>query len=452
MKTFEKEQRLTEEERPIDTLAEHPAPTPPYQEQPRGYRRYGLPLIITLLLLSSILALGSIGLLITLGVAFGVLAVLLLAAGIILLAVAALYFTLTSTNVETRRFNAGASPLLIVENDIGHIHVSSGETDEVVIQTTRWNRRFWGTPDTPRVRYEQTADGNRFTVQVEHALPRIFFPRRVDFDMTVPRHIDVQLATSIGDIWIKDVHGQVALATSTGSIHARHATLRKNSSIMTKTGSISFKGELDPEGDYTLETRTGSVNMLLENETACHVAASTSTGSIQTNIPEVVVTRRGVTGEEAYADIGSAPSARVTLKSSTGSISLFSKFAGHVPRWDDVYNVTGSSRNRVLSSVIGSIVGFGFLGGLALAFFLAGHFWTILFVTLAFTAMFGSLSSLNAAGIYGGFQGMVFFLGLALLTLIGWWPWLLVVFAVLALLSIGNAFIPGKRASRPEWW
>jgi hypothetical protein len=70
--------------------------------------------------------------------------------------------------------------------------------------------------------------------------------------------------------------------------------------------------------------------------------------------------------------------------------------------------------------ILALIIGFANIG------VLGGHFFLVmLFVGLAFAALFGSLSSFNRASVYGGFQGFVWMIGLAICFLLGFWPWIL---------------------------
>ena len=62
-------------------------------------------------------------------------------------------------------------------------------------------------------------------------------------------------------------------------------------------------------------------------------------------------------------------------------------------------------------------------------------FLVMLFIGLAFASLFGSLSSMNPRGIYGGIQGFVWMLGLALCFVIGFWPWILLPVAVTMILG-----------------
>jgi hypothetical protein len=62
-------------------------------------------------------------------------------------------------------------------------------------------------------------------------------------------------------------------------------------------------------------------------------------------------------------------------------------------------------------------------------------FLPILFVGLAFLSLFGSISTMSRNGIYGGFYGFIWMLGLALCFVIGFWPWILLPVAVTMILG-----------------
>lgn len=100
------------------------------------------------------------------------------------------------------------------------------------------------------------------------------------------------------------------------------------------------------------------------------------------------------------------------------------------------------SQRKVGRSVLGSISGGIFLIGLAIAFWVSSQFGgnfflPILFATLAFTSVFGSISSLNPKAVYGSLYGFVWLLGLGILFLpgVGFWPWILVLCGVSAIIG-----------------
>lgn len=84
--------------------------------------------------------------------------------------------------------------------------------------------------------------------------------------------------------------------------------------------------------------------------------------------------------------------------------------------------------------IIGGISGGIFLIGLAIAFYSA-NFLPILFITLAITSLLGSLGSLKPNAFYGGIHSFVWLMGLAFCFAFGFWPWILVVCGVSAILG-----------------
>jgi hypothetical protein len=64
-----------------------------------------------------------------------------------------------------------------------------------------------------------------------------------------------------------------------------------------------------------------------------------------------------------------------------------------------------------------------------------GHFWLLFLMTLALTSLIGSLSTDDIQANLGGVQGFVFFTGLAVCSVVGWWPWIMVVLGISAVLG-----------------
>ncbi len=87
---------------------------------------------------------------------------------------------------------------------------------------------------------------------------------------------------------------------------------------------------------------------------------------------------------------------------------------------------------------LGSAAGGIFLIFLALAILLHGLFLPLLFAGLAFAALLGPLSSGRPDAAYGGLQGFIWMLGLALCFLLGFWPWIM--------LTIGASIVLGAMA------
>jgi hypothetical protein len=91
---------------------------------------------------------------------------------------------------------------------------------------------------------------------------------------------------------------------------------------------------------------------------------------------------------------------------------------------------------RVRRSPLQAIGGGIFFIFLALAFLAKGAFFLpILFVGLALSALIGTLSTMNHRAVYGGIYGFVWFLGLAFCFVFGFWPWILFVVGISAILG-----------------
>ena len=89
---------------------------------------------------------------------------------------------------------------------------------------------------------------------------------------------------------------------------------------------------------------------------------------------------------------------------------------------------------------LGGLAGGFFLVGLALAFafsswFGGSGFLFFLFAGLAFASLLGSAGSMNPRGLYGGLQGFVWLMGLGILFVVGFWPWILVLIGISAILG-----------------
>src|SRR5579884_2300573 len=136
-------------------------------------------------------------------------------------------------------------------------------------------------------------------------------------------------------------------------------------------------------------------------------------------------------GEESYPGERTVPE-----RSSTGAAAWYEEPGCYAPHWEEYQRAYSRRSNTVRAAVFGGLAGGIFFFGLAIAV-LSGFFWPVFLVGLAITALVGSLGSSNIPSIYGGFQGCVFFLGLAVLAYTGWWwPGILVVLGIAAILGI----------------
>ncbi len=141
--------------------------------------------------------------------------------------------------------------------------------------------------------------------------------------------------------------------------------------------------------------------------------------------------------QEDQAEVNFTPRASTTQRSSTELANGYARPDGYVPHREGYQGTYVQPGNNIRAAVFGGLAGGIFFFGLAAAI-LSGHFWPVFLVSLAICSLVGSLSSSNAQAIYAGFQGFVFFLGLAVCSIIGFWPWILVVLGIAAILGSLN--------------
>jgi len=178
-----------------------------------------------------------------------------------------------------------------------------------------------------------------------------------------------------------------------------------------------------------------------------HLDARTNLGSITTAVPSMTITAR--TDHEVQGEVASPPCASMTLSSGRGSVNVHTELDGYVPHWEEYQEVYHRTRKTVRTAVSGGLAGGIFFFGLAAAI-LSGHFWPVFLAALAIGWLMGLLSSPKAQAMYVGFQGFVFFLGLAVCSVVGWWPWILVMLGISAILEIANGLL--RPGDKERWW
>jgi hypothetical protein len=294
---------------------------------------------ILLALLSISLIIVGIGLLIFVGVTLAgvallILTILLLVVGVGLLTAGA-YFVMSTLRIETRLFSVTGHPYILVHNEIGTIHVKAGsDANTVTFRTKLHTRRFGKAARTNWVCYEQSVEGNEIRAEVERVLtPGINLPQSLDFALTVPANTDLELLTSVGDIWVTGISGQLSLMSDTGSIYVKRGLLTGHSMLKTSLGSVNFHERIDPYGTYQFATETGSVTVILPDDTAFELDASSNLGTITTVVPGMAMAYR--TNCEVHGDAGVPPRSSLTLSSIAGSVSVFEESDGYVPSWNE---------------------------------------------------------------------------------------------------------------------
>jgi len=267
------------------------------------------------------------------GVALLILTILVLVVGFSLLVIAGIYLVNSTERVETRHFTVNEHPHIVVNNEVGTIHVKAkNDENTVTFQTKRHSRRIGKAPNESWVSYEQSKEANEIRADVERvSMPGANLPQNIDFNISVPHTADLELNTNVGDIHVIGINGQVSLQSEIGSIYVKEGRLTGNSVLNTNLGSVNFYEAIDPYSSCYFATKTGSIHVILPDDTPFELDASTHFGNITTVVPDMKMAYR--TSNEVHGDAGVAPRSSLKLSSVTGSVSVFEESDGHIPNW-----------------------------------------------------------------------------------------------------------------------
>ena len=268
------------------------------------------------------------------GIAFLILTIVLLVAGFSLLVTAGIYLINSTERVESRRFMMDEHPHVVVNNELGTIHINaSKDAHTVTFQTKRQSKRLIKASNESWVGYEHSKDENEIRADVERVYsPESNLPKSIDFTIIAPRLTDLELHTNVGDIRVNGISGEKCLQCDIGSIYVKEGMLSANSTLKAKLGSVNFHAAIDPSGSYQFATETGSVHVILPDDTPFELDASTQFGNITTVVPDMKMAYR--TSSEVHGDAGKPPRASLKLSSITGSVSVFEESDGHIPDWN----------------------------------------------------------------------------------------------------------------------
>jgi hypothetical protein len=177
-----------------------------------------------------------------------------------------------------QNFKVTGTPTVVINGDRGFINVHTGtDANSVIVQDTK-NPGPFGDANDLQVNYNQ--QGNTITFNLQGG-----GQDSVDFDVTVPQGANLQL-------------------TTTGS------------------GSISIQG-VTLNGTSTITTDSGDINLTAPADSAFRLNASTNSGSITNDFPNVKVQTNNQAGTQATGNVGTgSQSATVTLNSDNGNINL----------------------------------------------------------------------------------------------------------------------------------
>lgn len=234
----------------------------------------------------------------------------------------AILLTLTSASADTpgaldlgtvvREYEPTGVERIQIENVSGKINVRQMERHRFIANVTK--KKF---SENCKLTIEKTTP--------DVILVRIDGPSfdecESDFDLQVPKEVDLTINAGAGAVDVSGVEGRLSYRVGTGNVNAngnfksvegRSGTgsvnitgIEGQGKIETGSGSVSLKFNSDPKGDFVVDAGTGDATVLVPKGLRIRAELASATGTVTNEI-----------STSAKADFG------LNLKSGTGAITV----------------------------------------------------------------------------------------------------------------------------------
>ena len=228
--------------------------------------------------------------------------------------------TTVHTNAA-QSFTVNQQAVVSVQNNVGNITIHRGSGNQVSVTATVRDD-FLG--HDPKVSYKNP-DSNTVDIAVEDngSGPNFLNLSSVNLDITVPDNMALDLHTSVGNIDIQGIRGQVTARSSAGNVTITNANLSGSGELQSSAGNVNFNGGFADNANYRLHTSAGNVSVNFAPNANVHIDARTSAGNINSDLPQVPVNDKGPVSKEAHGDLGSGQNpATVMLDTSAGNVDI----------------------------------------------------------------------------------------------------------------------------------
>jgi DUF4097 and DUF4098 domain-containing protein YvlB len=259
------------------------------------------------------------------------------------------------THKEAKLDIASGGTLNIV-NGAGSVTLHSGSGHQIVVSYT---------VHSDKVEVDQNTSSNKQRVELRtHALPDqkpTADEARVDYDITVPAGISLNVNTTSAPITAENLSGDIGLSSETGQISVTniaksHLRVRSMTAPVilkdvtltrvdiqstgggvtlnnvtgqriaaaTTSGDITYRGDCSGGGDYLLTTHSGAINMTLPPTASVDLTARSTTGSVDNAFPLEEKRHNTFTPQQgrSFAGTSNSGSSSVELQSFSGKIRV----------------------------------------------------------------------------------------------------------------------------------
>ena len=236
--------------------------------------------------------------------------------------------TLQETYDKTFPVQPGA--LFVLGNTNGHINVKAWDQPQIQVHAVK---KVDGSSDVAKKAMAElkivptaSADGLKIDTIYPKEHGGGFFDwlagqnvsMSVEYEVTVPRSMNLDLGTTNGAIEVDGVKGSHHVSTTNG--HIDLSRCGGNVEADTTNGGIKVElTEVTPGKPISLETTNGRITIALPKSIAAHVDAETTNGSVNSDLP---VTTTEMRNHRLRGTINGGGPAELKLRTTTGSISI----------------------------------------------------------------------------------------------------------------------------------
>jgi hypothetical protein len=184
----------------------------------------------------------------------------------------------STTEDETRRFDADTVDELAIDNVAGPITVAPADGTELVVELERTGTDH----ELDATTVADSLEDGRLALETTHEDGPLGFlgpnPATVAFSVQCPDGVAVdRVETNSGDLSVRDVAGPVAMSTTNGEIDARGVGAVGD--VTTTNGEIAVDVAAI-EDDAVIESTNGVIEAALHTELDASVTAETTNGSV----------------------------------------------------------------------------------------------------------------------------------------------------------------------------
>jgi len=226
-------------------------------------------------------------------------------------------------------FTVGEGPITLeIDNQIGSIEVSRGQSDQVAVmaEISAWaNTRSDAEAYLDRVKIDILQTGPSDFGLVAKFSPASPFNQSptVDWIVAVPRNTTVDITSDVGEISVEDVVGKANIHSDVGDVQLRG--FEGAASIVSDVGDVTVEGWVIT-GDSRITTSVGSIRIVMASGSAFILSAETDVGHIVSDFRTAQERDKYLgPGDSLKGPVGTNPSVKLFVKTDTGSITLSEK-------------------------------------------------------------------------------------------------------------------------------